>query len=188
MYQLPPDSIHIFTCGTLRPSLVISPVLLSKLPEAELEAVLAHEVAHLARRDQVTSWIVSLISTLMFYNPFLYPLLKRLSYEREKAADAFAVRLTKSPRALAQGLLSVIKLASENHGKITAMSMSLVKLTSGDAIYERIKILLAGAEENNEANHLAWHFCFLFLSMEIIFSFFILSPLLQYTSCAIMMP
>lgn len=187
VYLLPQNSVQVFTCGTLRPVLAVSPMLLSELPAKELEAVLAHEVAHLARCDQITSWIVSLISTLMFYNPFLYPLLKRIGHEREKAADALAVRLTHNPRALAQSLLRVMKLAGKNNSTPAFFNLPVLKLTGGDALCERVKILLAETSIIDESGGSTGPLVFLFLSITAISNILVLLPLFQNSACVMML-
>ncbi|MDR3560235.1 MAG: M56 family metallopeptidase [Negativicutes bacterium] len=189
VYQLPSRHAQVFVCGIRRPRLVISPLLLSALPEAELEGVLAHEVAHLARRDQIASWVISLVSALMFYNPLLYPLVRRLNHEREKAADFLASQLTGQPRALAQGLLTVAKLALEEQREFYSPALPIAKLTSGEAIYERTRILWSEKEEpHGQIITQAWRFGVLFLSIEGLFIVFVLNPFLQHAACAVMVP
>jgi Zn-dependent protease with chaperone function len=101
VYFLPPDrGVQIFVSGIRQPRLVMARVLLSALSASEFQAVLAHELAHLARRDQIVSMGTFLLRSLMFYNPLLYPLVKWLKEEREKAADALASRWTGKPSAL----------------------------------------------------------------------------------------
>ena len=186
VFLLPVGSVNIFTCGTFRPVLAISPMLLTELPEDELEAVLAHEVAHLVRRDQIVSWIVSLLSTLMFYNPFLYPLLKKIGHEREKAADAFAVAMTHKPRVLANGLLRVIKLASESKIEIKLLNAPILKLTSGDALYERVTALLSEKKQIDNAYKYSWRIVVLFLCISLILNIAMLLPMFRPSFCIMM--
>ena len=108
------------------------------LPEAELKAVIAHEVAHLVRHDQIFLWLINLISNMMFYNPLIYPLVKWLGNEREKAADAYAANLTGQPQVLARSLLHVMKLELENRCGFPALTLPVAELTNGEAIYERV--------------------------------------------------
>jgi hypothetical protein len=56
--------------------------------DAELRAVLAHELAHVLRADYAT-WLVANVSVVMhFYHPFVYWLASRLKLQQELAADA----------------------------------------------------------------------------------------------------
>ena len=131
---VPPPAVHItdserpesVTFGSGKDAVVlVSAGLVEALPEAELEAVLAHEVAHLANGDSrvmgaalgpvlaADDWIDDDPSRLGDYiRNWLFGLLKTygqfgvalLSRGRERAADAAATELTGSPAALAAAL------------------------------------------------------------------------------------
>jgi Zn-dependent protease with chaperone function len=188
VYLLPPwQGVQIFVCGTLRPCLALTPALIEALNPSELEAVLAHEVAHLARRDQVFSWMIIILRSLMFFNPILYPLSKWLSQEREKAADSLASKFTGRPKALANALLQVTKLSLEpgcNYYKLLPM----VELTSGNALYERVQLLLVntGKSSNRTLTRIIL-FGILFVAIEVVFTYGLLLPLVTSTPCVITM-
>lgn len=185
VYLLPPGrGVQIFVCGTLRSRLVLAPALLSALPPAELQAVLAHEVAHLVRHDHVFSWMTVLLRSLMFYNPVLYFLTKRLKQEREKAADTFASKLTGQPRALARGLLNVTKLALTEYHGIRAWFLPTAELTSGGALSERVRLLIDMDDRPNQDHPTRLRFFWLsFLILEIMFTLWVLYPLYQHAPC-----
>ena len=61
--------------------------------QEELEAVLAHELAHIARRD-FSTWLFAQLGLLFhFYHPIAHWFARRLRLEQELAADALAARL-----------------------------------------------------------------------------------------------
>ncbi len=75
------------TVGWRRP-LILLPLEWREWSEAERRAVLAHEVAHVARGD-FAGWLVAQLSVaLYFYNPLVHWLARRLRLEQELAADA----------------------------------------------------------------------------------------------------
>jgi Zn-dependent protease with chaperone function len=185
---LPPGrEAHIFVCGTWRPCLALSPELLTSLPEPELRAVLAHEVAHLARRDQVISWVASLLRSLMFYNPVLYLLEGWVRKEREKAADLLAATWTGQPRALASGLLGVTKLALNRRRDLT-WCLPATELTSGGLLSERVQLLLdVDRLKNQDTPWRLWLFCALFLGLETFYAYWMFLPLGRHVPCILML-
>lgn len=81
-------------CGVYRPVLVLSPRTLASLTAAELAAVLAHELAHLQRRDHLLRPLAGALRGMMFFLPLAHRLLALLELEQEKAADDLAVAVT----------------------------------------------------------------------------------------------
>ena len=75
-----------------------------------LEAILAHELAHARRRDHLVNLAQRLVEIPLFFNPAVHWLSRSLRRHREYCADAFAVRLTGDPAALAGALESVARI------------------------------------------------------------------------------
>lgn len=94
--------------GVRQPTLVIDAQLLRRLDEGELEGLLAHELAHVHRRDNLIAFIVGVVRDAFFFVPGCRWVVRRLCTERELAADEVAVATTGRPGALASGLLKVI--------------------------------------------------------------------------------
>lgn len=94
--------------GLLNPSLVLSSAALGLLAPRELAGVLAHELAHLRRRD---NWWASLILTFraaMFFNPVALLVFRRILHDTERVCDEQAASLTTGDRlALASSLLKM---------------------------------------------------------------------------------
>lgn len=93
--------------GLLRPTIVLSAWLLDRLDDAELEAVLTHELAHLARRDHFTRWLGRLLRDATVYLPSSWYALRALEADEELGADALGVGITRQPRAMASALAKV---------------------------------------------------------------------------------
>ncbi|MDP1808767.1 MAG: M56 family metallopeptidase [Actinomycetota bacterium] len=98
-----------FTVGLKRPIISLSPSLLKQLDQEEIEAVLAHEVAHIARRDYLYHWPLVLMRDVLFFNPLTYVIYQRLSFERERACDDFSLKLC-GPLTLAKSLVKVAEI------------------------------------------------------------------------------
>lgn len=98
--------------GVRRPVVAIDPALLESLDRQEIEGLLAHEIAHVARRDALVAVAVGVFSDLTFFLPTVHVVGRWLRREREESADDWASRQTLRPAALASGILKVWESAS----------------------------------------------------------------------------
>ncbi len=93
--------------GIFKPVILFPIGMISSLHPSEVEAILAHEIAHILRSDMLTQTLCSLAKALLFYHPAMWWMQRILAEEREFACDAFALDLTDNPPALAQALANV---------------------------------------------------------------------------------
>jgi beta-lactamase regulating signal transducer with metallopeptidase domain len=77
--------------GWIRPVILVPAGALINLSAQELEAVLAHELAHIRRFDYVANLLQTAIETLMFYHPAIWWIGKRIRAERENCCDDLAI-------------------------------------------------------------------------------------------------
>lgn len=126
-------------CGLRRPVVLVSTWMLVHLDRRELEAVLAHEVAHVARRDFLTAWLATALRDAFCYLPASRAVFRQLQREREFACDGLVVAATGRPLALASALVKVWHPTLG--GPCAAVAPSLVG--DGEAIEARIARLLA---------------------------------------------
>jgi Zn-dependent protease with chaperone function len=75
--------------------------------DQELEAVLLHEVAHIARRDFLWAVVGSWVRVLFFFHPLMHLLMLRWRMEQELAADQLAAGWMKDARAYGRALASL---------------------------------------------------------------------------------
>ena len=127
------------TCGLWRPTVILSTWMIEHLDQREREAVLAHELAHVARRDYLVIWLATVLRDAFFYLPTSWAAYRQLQIEKEPACDDLAVTATKRPLALASALAKVWQ-QSVNVPSFTAAQ----PLTGeGESIEHRIERLLA---------------------------------------------
>jgi beta-lactamase regulating signal transducer with metallopeptidase domain len=81
----------IVLCGLRRPVVLIPEGWLRDLQPAELRALLAHEVAHVRRRDVMANLAQRLVEALLFFHPVVWLASGRVTTAREEACDAWAV-------------------------------------------------------------------------------------------------
>jgi beta-lactamase regulating signal transducer with metallopeptidase domain len=100
------------TVGWLRP-VVLLPLAWREWTAEEQRAVLAHELAHVARGDYLACVVAQLSLALHFYHPLVHWLARRLRLEQELAADALAASLAGGPRAYLHTLAEMALAQSE---------------------------------------------------------------------------
>ena len=93
--------------GIFKPVILFPIGMISQLHPSQVEAILAHEIAHILRSDMLTQTLCSLAKALLFYHPAMWWMQRSLSEEREFACDEFAINLTANPPALAKALANV---------------------------------------------------------------------------------
>jgi Zn-dependent protease with chaperone function len=99
----------LYCTGTRHPSIVISRSAVDLLDPSELEGALAHELAHLERRDPTLSWALMGARALMWFNPGVQVLVRALARDAERVADERAASATGDRLALASGLLKLFR-------------------------------------------------------------------------------
>ncbi|HEY5951111.1 MAG TPA: M56 family metallopeptidase, partial [Kofleriaceae bacterium] len=82
--------------GMLQPIIVVPPALLED--SALLRAALLHELAHVRRKDALGRYIQIAASSLMWWNPLVRLVNRRLDLAREAACDAWALETGSLPR------------------------------------------------------------------------------------------
>lgn len=135
-----------FTAGLFKPVLVLNSSLAAMLDQDELEAVIAHELAHVRRKDTLKGWLVSLSRDIVFFNPLSSFLLNRLFLENERLCDTEAIRLTGSSRRnYAAVLIRVWRLALEQPSRKPGLTSAFAG--RGRDLERRITRLLQDPEE-----------------------------------------
>ncbi len=79
--------------GCLKPIVLLPATACTGLPAEQVEAILAHELAHIKRCDYVINCIQVVIETLLFYHPMVWWLSRAIRCEREQCCDDVAVSL-----------------------------------------------------------------------------------------------
>ncbi|MEZ6093867.1 MAG: M56 family metallopeptidase [Pirellulaceae bacterium] len=114
--------------GVWRPVILIPTSMLTGLTAFELEAVLAHELAHIRRHDYFLNLIQSMVEVVLFYHPVIWWVSAQIRIERENSCDDAAVEICGDRVALARALS---KVEAQRHGDsglaIAASDGSLVR-------------------------------------------------------------
>lgn len=79
--------------GWLKPAVVLPAAALAGLTPEQVEAILAHELAHVRRQDFLVNVLQSVVEAVLFYHPAVWWLSARVRRERELCCDDLAVGL-----------------------------------------------------------------------------------------------
>lgn len=94
--------------------ILIPKPLLDMLQSEEWRGILAHEMAHLKRRDHWVGWLELLGVVVWWWNPFLWYVRRRLHSYAEMACDAWVVRsIPEQRRSYAETLVRIMGLESQ---------------------------------------------------------------------------
>lgn len=102
------------TVGWLRPIILIPCSVLSSLSPLQLDAILAHELAHIRRYDYVVNILQSVLEALLFYHPCVFWASNRIRAERECCCDDAAIALGHDPLGYARALTELEGLRARN--------------------------------------------------------------------------
>jgi uncharacterized protein (TIGR03435 family) len=123
--------------GWWRPVLLLPQGIQERLTPPQFEAVLAHEICHIRRRDNLTASLHMLVEALFWFHPLVWWIGARLVEERERACDEAVLRTGSAPRDYAEAILGVCKSYLES----PLQSYSGV---TGADIRKRIHAILTG--------------------------------------------
>jgi GWxTD domain-containing protein len=90
--------------GWMRPAILLPLGCMSGLSQSQIEAILAHELAHIRRHDFLVNLMQSIVEALFFYHPAVWWVSSQLRREREHCCDDLAVEVTGDRLAYANAL------------------------------------------------------------------------------------
>ncbi len=95
--------------GVMRPTLILPADILDSLSRAQLDAVIAHELSHIRRRDNLWSTLHMAVEALFWFHPLVWWLGARILEDRECACDEAVLDAGCDPEAYARGLLQLCR-------------------------------------------------------------------------------
>jgi beta-lactamase regulating signal transducer with metallopeptidase domain len=125
--------------GWLRPVILVPASALTGLAPQQMEAVLAHELAHIRRHDYLVNLLQSVVETLFFYHPAVWYLSARVRTEREHCCDDDAVAVVGDPVTYA-GALTDLEMLRQG-------APALAMAANGGSLLRRIERLLSPRSE-----------------------------------------
>ena len=121
--------------GLSQPILLIPAGLADRLTPPQLDAVLAHELCHVRRRDNLFASLHMIVEAAFWFHPLVWWIGARLIAERERACDEEVLRQGSAPQVYAEGILNVCKLYVES-------PLACVSGVTGADLKKRIEAIL----------------------------------------------
>jgi beta-lactamase regulating signal transducer with metallopeptidase domain len=126
------------SAGWWHPVVLLPVGLLTRMPTDLIEALLAHELAHIRRHDYLINLLQNAIEAVLFYHPVVWWLSHRIRVEREQIADQLASDMACTPRRLALALSELSDLQRAAPG----LAVHMAQAANGNQLMSRIQRLL----------------------------------------------
>jgi uncharacterized protein (TIGR03435 family) len=131
-----PSAFEPGVVGILRPVLLMPEGLVDRLTPAQLDAILAHERAHVRAHDNLLALLHMAVEAIFWFHPLVWWIERRMIDERERACDEAVVRAGKRPADYAEGILAVCRWSVES-------PVMCVSGVAGSDLRTRIEAILA---------------------------------------------
>jgi len=138
------------SAGWRHPVVLLPVALLTRMPTDLIEALLAHELAHIRRHDYLVNLMQSAVEALLFYHPVTWWLSHRIRLEREQIADRLAAEVACAPRTLA---LALSELAELHRARPV---LHLAQAARGGQLMSRIEHLMRPARRDRPGARFAF--------------------------------
>jgi len=140
--------------GVIRPVLLWPAGLSDRLDDAQIEAILAHEVEHVCRHDNFSAMIHVLVEALFWFHPLVRWMSAKMNEERERACDEKVIEQDARPEVYAESILKVCSFCVEpstpcisgvSGADLKERILRIITRRSGVALSSGRKILLSAA-------------------------------------------
>jgi type II secretory pathway component GspD/PulD (secretin)/beta-lactamase regulating signal transducer with metallopeptidase domain len=132
--------------GWLRPVILLPASALTGLNTEQLEAILAHELAHIRRYDYLVNMLQTVVEILGFYHPAVWWISHKIRAERENCCDDIAVSISGDRVRYARALTSM--------EEIRAGRNELAVAATGGNLFRRIRRLLG--KDSADGSRASW--------------------------------
>jgi Antirepressor regulating drug resistance, predicted signal transduction N-terminal membrane component len=97
------------TVGYIKPIILLPVAAFNNLSIQQAEAILLHELSHIRRYDYIVNFIISIISTFLYFNPFVKQFMRVIEEERENCCDQLVLHYGYDKVSYATALLTLEK-------------------------------------------------------------------------------
>ncbi len=141
--RLVEDGDSPLSIGWWKPMVLLPAAIVANMPASLLEALIAHELAHIRRHDYLVNLLQGVVEALLFYHPVVWWLSHRIRVERELVADDLAAKQLGDPRRLALALSELDRLAiAVASTRSPVPHTALAQAAHGGQLMSRIRQLL----------------------------------------------
>jgi beta-lactamase regulating signal transducer with metallopeptidase domain len=130
--------------GWLRPVILLPTSTLLGLTADQLEAILAHELAHIRRNDYLVNLLQTVVETLLFYHPAVWWVSHQIRLEREHCCDELVVTVCGDPLIYAWALTKLEEVRSE--------AFQLALAANGGSLVKRVQRILGISQQKSHGS------------------------------------
>jgi beta-lactamase regulating signal transducer with metallopeptidase domain len=123
--------------GVFKPVILFPAAMLASLPANEIEAILVHELAHIARKDFLVNLLQHVVEIIFFFNPAVLWVSSLIKQERENCCDDIAVIKMDNKRSYIDALLSF-----QNFNELAVLPLASSFLGEKNNLINRVKRIL----------------------------------------------
>ncbi len=147
-------TVHVpIMIGWLKPIVILPTAVVSGFSPAHVEALVVHELAHVRRHDYLVNLLQTVVETVLFYQPAVWWISRRVRAEREHCCDDVAVTVC-DRLVYARALSDLAELVTP----------SLAMAASGGSLVERVRRILGRPPEATERGS-GWVSVFVILAL-----------------------
>jgi uncharacterized protein (TIGR03435 family) len=140
-----PERLEPGVFGILCPVLLLPEGIVNLLSSAHLQMILAHELCHVRRRDNLAAAMHMAVEALFWFHPMVWWIGTRLIDERERACDEEVLRLGSDPWAYAESILKICEF-------YLASPLTCMSGITGSGLKGRIREIMG----NRVGRELSW--------------------------------
>jgi bla regulator protein blaR1 len=133
--RVAPGLLEPGVVGIFRQVLLLPAGIVERLSPEQMRGVLAHELCHVRRRDNLTAAFHMVVEAIFWFHPLVWWIGARLVEERERACDEDVVRNNCEPRVYVDGILNVCKFYVES-------PLRCVSGVTGSDIKKRVEAIM----------------------------------------------
>jgi len=127
--------------GIFRPQIILPRGLADSASSSRLELMLAHELAHLRRKDLLWLWLFTLGETLFFFHPLVWLARREWTLATEAACDEMAIRLTRqTPRDYGEMLVDIVAATSRRSNATPLVAVGIIE--NANTLKRRLKLMI----------------------------------------------
>ena len=136
------EKVDAFVFGVFRPHIFISTAIIALMDDAELEALLTHEMHHMQNHDPLKKFLFTLVEEILFFLPSLKDMRKLFFLQQELSADRVAMNNIGGRRNLAGAMIKIVEQNQKQEQNNALASyfhptqQRLQHITSSDANFE----------------------------------------------------
>ncbi|MCF7958955.1 MAG: M48 family metalloprotease, partial [Phycisphaerae bacterium] len=133
--------------GFIKPMILLPTCAITGLSIGQIEAIIAHELAHIKRNDYLVNPLQTVVEILGFYHPAVWWVSRKIRIEREHCCDDMAIAVTGDNISYAKALVNL----AENKGQAPNLAVA----ARGGNFFQRIARLVKKDEGDNPSKRLS---------------------------------